>query len=103
MRRAIRGAFRAHSYTYFRPEVDYEGTVFLNPMALLLAVKKEYRRTSVLYVCRNYQVKLNKVLSDQLDKQINKAKENPDKAPEWGTHMQEDLVKSICDAGPGHR
>ena len=103
VRRAIRGAFRAHSYTYFRPEVDYEGTVFLNPMALLLAVKKEYRRTSVLYVCRNYQVKLNKVLSDQLDKQINKAKENPDKAPEWGTHMQEDLVKSICDAGPGHR
>ena len=48
-------------------------------------------------------MKLNKVLSDQLDKQINKAKENPDKAPEWGTHMQEDLVKSICDAGPGHR
>ena len=103
VRRAIRGAFRAHSYTYFRPEVDYEGTVFLNPMALLLAVKKEYRRSSVLYICRNYQVKLNKVLSDQLDKQINRAKENPDKAPEWGTHMQEELVKSICDAGPGHR
>ena len=34
VRRAIRGAFRAHSYTYFRPEIDYEGTVFLNPLAL---------------------------------------------------------------------
>ena len=103
VRRAIRGAFKAHSYTYFRPDVDYEGTVFLNPLALLLAVKKDYRRTSVLYICRNYQVKLNKVLSDQPDKQINRAKENPDKAPEWGAHMQEDLVKSICDQGPWPR
>ena len=50
VRRAIHGAFNAHSYTYFRPEVNYEGTVFLNPLAILLAVKKDYRRTSALYI-----------------------------------------------------
>ena len=88
VRRAIHGAFNAHSYTYFRPEVNYEGTVFLNPLAILLAVKKDYRRTSALYICRNYY-------------QIDKAKETPSAAPEWSVHLQEDLAKSIVTKDHG--
>ena len=41
VRRAIAGTYNCNSYTYFRPEATYNNTKYLNPLAIILAVRPE--------------------------------------------------------------
>ena len=97
VRRAIKGAFGVNNYTYFRPDANFAGTMFINPLSIILAVKKEHRRISALYMCRNYQIKLNQVLSATLERNLREARNDPENAPQWGVHLQEGLPKAIVD------
>ena len=70
IRRAIAGAFNVNNYTYIRPEATFNSTKYLNPLALVIALKYEDRRIAALHMIQNYRIELNPALKEQMRKGI---------------------------------
>ena len=63
-------------------------------------MKVEDRRISALHMIQNYGIELNTALQEQMRKGIIGARTEPGKAPGWGVHLDEGLLKSIVDTQP---
>ena len=100
VRRAIAGTFNCNSCSYFRPEATFNNTKYINPLAIILAVKVDDRRISALCMLQNYGIELNPALKEQMRKGIIGARTEEGKAPGWGVHLDEGLLKSIVDTPP---
>ena len=66
IRKAIAGTFKVRSYTYLRPDFNYESTKFIDPMSIIMYAKKENRRVDALYVCVHYGVEIGDYLRKQV-------------------------------------
>ena len=101
VRRAIAGTYGVTSYTYFRPEATYSSAKYLNPLAIVLALKSAGRTIAVLHVLQNYKIEMNDGLITQLEKGKERSRKEPGCAPGWGALLEEGLLKSICNIPSG--
>ena len=98
IKRAIAGAFNVGSYAYFRPEATFSSTKYLNPLAIVFALKYDDRRIAALLMIQNYKIELNPALVEQMEKGIVGARTEHGMAPGWGVHLDEGLLKSTVGA-----
>ena len=101
VRRAIAGTLDVTSYTYLRPEPTYSSTKYLNPLAIVLALKEADRTIAVSHILQNYMVEMNDALVAQLEKGKDRSRKKPGCAPGWGALLEEGLLKSICNVPSG--
>ena len=98
VRRAIRGACGARNYTYFRPEANYEGMSSATPWQSSWPRRKTFEEFLHCTCART-----NRTLSDILERNIMEARNEPNSAPQWGVHTQEDLMKAVIGTPPWPR
>ena len=99
VRRVIAGAFGVNAGYFFRP-VNYENTIYIDPVDLICACRAQLRRVAVLHLILQNEKILPRPMLIRLCKAIddyNRYKQREGQRPNWGLHMTEAHILAIAD------
>ena len=99
VRRVNAGAFNVNAVYVFRA-VNFENTIYIDPVDLICACRPQLRRVAVLHLIQHEKI-LPKPMLIRLYKAIddyNRYKQREGQRPNWGLHMTEAHILAIADA-----
>ena len=99
VRRVIAGAFGVNAVYFFRA-VNYENTIYIDPVDIICACRPQLRRVAVLHLILQNEKILPRPMLIRLYKAIddyNPYKQREGQRPNWGLHMTEAHILPIAE------